>query len=198
MDKEIEVMQIIRIPPRGQLVVQVGAHRFERINEIHDEALGRFLLAAIGELVVFANGYSTLVAAGVAPPLARGSAGGNKSPAETYSGSVEERQAAFIASLEAQRDLELVSASPEVTKKKTPPPVEEAEPLSIVDEINPLLQKQIDANPELKGQAIFLESEPTGGLLIRVNGRLYDRPENIEDIQVRKAIAAALREWDET
>jgi hypothetical protein len=197
MDKEIEVMRIIRIPPRGQLVVQVGEQRFEGINEIHDEALGRFLLAAIGELVVFANGYSTLVAAGVAPPLARGSARGNISPAGTYSGSVEERQAAFIASLEAQRDLELVAAIPQKVKKASPA-VEETEPLSIVDEINPLLQKQIDAIPELKGQAIFLESQPDGGLIIRVNGRLYDRPENIEDKQVRKAIAAALREWDET
>jgi hypothetical protein len=197
MDKEIDVMQIIRIPPRGQLVVQVGEQRFERINEIHDEGLGRFLLAAIGELVVFANGYGTLVAAGVAPPLTKGPSAGQKTPAETYAGSVEERQAAFIASLEAQRDLELVEAAPEISKK-TALPVEEIEPLSIVDEINPLLQKQIDANPELKGQVVLLESEPGGGLLIRVNGQLYDRPENIEDLQVRKAIAAALQEWDET
>jgi len=133
----------------------------------------------------------------VAPPLTKGSSAGQKTPAETYAGSVEERQAAFIASLEAQRDRELVEAAPEKSKK-TAASVEEIEPLSIVDEINPLLQKQIDANPELKGQVVLLESEPGGGLLIRVNGQLYDRPENIEDLQVRKAIAAALQEWDET
>jgi hypothetical protein len=195
MDNEIEVMRVIRIPPRGQLVVQVGEKRFERIAEIHDEALGRFLLAAVGELVVFANGYSTLVAAGVAPPLSKGAAPTKEEP---YAGSVEERQAAFIASLEAQRDLELVSASPEATKKTTAPLEEISEPLSIVDQINPLVQKQIDANPELQGRVVHLESEPAGGLLIRVDGQLYERPENIEDIQIRKAIAAALREWDET
>ena len=193
MDNEIEVMRVIRIPPRGQLVVQVGEHRFERIAEIHDEALGRFLLAAVGELVVFANGYSTLVAAGVAPPLTTGATRKN----EPYAPSVDERQAAFIASLEEQRDLELVSASPEATQK-APPPEEVLEPLSIVDQINPLLQKQIDANPELQGRAVHLESEPAGGLLIRVDDQMYERPENIEDIQIRKAIAAALREWDET
>ena len=193
MDKEIEVMRVIRIPPRGQLVVQVGDKRFERITEIHDEALGRFLLAAVGELVVFANGYNTLVAAGVAPPLARESTQNTG----TYAGSIEERQAAFLASLEAQRDAELVSAAPEAAKQSKAP-VEEIEPLSIVDQINPLVQKHIDANPELKGQVVLLESEPAGGLLVRVNGRLYERPENIEDIRIRKAIAAALREWDES
>ena len=193
MDNEIEVMRVLRIPPRGQLVVQVGENRYERIAEIHDEALGRFLLAAVGELVVFANGYSTLVAAGVAPPLTRGPAVSQ----EPYAGSVEERQEAFVASLEAQRDHELVSASPEATKK-SPPPEEEVEPLSIVDQINPLLQKQIDANPELQGRVVHLESEPAGGLLIRVDGQLYERPENIEDIRIRKTIAAALKEWDET
>ena len=194
MDKEIEVMRVLRIPPRGQLVVQVGDQRFERVTEIHDEALGRFLLAAVGELVVFANGYSTLVAAGVAPPLSKGT----DVSKEPYAGSVEERQAAFIASLEAQRDLELVSASPEATKKPTAPLEEMLEPLSIVDQINPLVQKQIDANPELEGRVVHLESEPAGGLQIRVDGQLYERPENIEDVRIRKAIAAALREWDET
>jgi hypothetical protein len=195
MDNEIEVMRVLRVPPRGKLVVQVGDRRFERIAEIHDEALGRFLLAAVGELVVFANGYSTLVAAGVAPPLVKGPARGDSSAA--YAQSVEERQAAFIASLEEQRDLELAAASVEITKEPLPPP-ELLEPLSIVDQINPLVQKHIEADPELKGHFVVLENEPAGGLLIRVDGRVYDRPEKIENIRIRKAIAAALREWDES
>jgi hypothetical protein len=195
MDNEIEVMRVLRVPPRGKLVVQVGDRRFERIAEIHDEALGRFLLAAVGELVVFANGYSTLVAAGVAPPLVKGPARGDSSAA--YAQSVEERQAAFIASLEEQRDLELAAASVEITKEPLPPP-ELLAPLSIVDQINPLVQKHIEADPELKGHFVVLENEPAGGLLIRVDGRVYDRPEKIENIRIRKAIAAALREWDES
>ncbi len=194
MDNEIEVMRVIRVPPRGELVVQVGDRRFKRITEIHDEALGRFLLAAVGELVVFANGYSTLVAAGVAPPLARGPARSDSSA--TYAESVEERQATFIAALEEQRDLELVAAA--VVTKEPPPSPELLEPLSIVEQINPLVQKHIEADPELKGHVVVLENEPAGGLLIRVDGRVYDRPEKIENIRIRKAIAAALREWDES
>ena len=193
MDNEIEVMRVIRIPPRGQLVVQVGEKRYERITEIQNEAFGRLLLAAVGELVVFANGYDTLVAAGVAPPLSTKSS--NKS--EPYAESLDERQAAFLESLEQQRDMELMSASPEAAAKM-PSPVEELEPVSIVDQINPLILKQVSADPELQGRSVFLENEPSGGVRIKVDGKLYERPEDIEDARVRKAIAAALKEWDAT
>lgn len=193
MDNEIEVMRIVRIPPRGQLVVQVGENRFNQISEISNEALGRRVLAAVGELVVFANGYDALVTAGVAPPLSTGG-GGQGAP---YAETLEERQAAFLAALEEQRDAELAAVPVEAAPK---PVVEEAEAevLSIVDQINPLLQKQVNLNPELRGRDIHLEEQADGGLSICVEGQLYARPEQIEDIRIRKAIAAALKEWDAT
>ncbi len=190
MENEVEVMRVIRVPPRGKLVVQVGGERFEQLTEVNNEAVGRRLMAAIGELVVFANGYQTLVSAGVAPPISTGS----ESP-DGFAESLEERQAAFLASLEKQRQHDLLATA-------TKPVVEaedgevDSEPLSIVEQINPLLQKYVAADPDLKGRNINLENESTGGLLIKVDGRLYERPEQIEDVNVRKALADALREWD--
>lgn len=190
MENEVEVMRVIRVPPRGKLVVQIGGERFEQLNEVQNEAVGRRVMAAIGELVVFANGYQRLVSAGVAPPISAGS----ESP-DGYAESLEERQAAFMASLEKQRQLDLLTPAtePAVTESDEE---DESEPLSIVEQINPLLQKYIAADPELIGRNINLENEPTGGLLIKVDGRLYERPEQIEDANVRKALADALREWD--
>ncbi len=190
MENEVEVMRVIRVPPRGKLVVEVGENRYEKITDIEKEPLGRFLLTAIGELVIFANGYSTLVNAGVAPPIAEGEAG-----SANFSKSLEERQALFLASLEEQRAAELARPAATIVEEE---PVEEApsEPVSIVEQINPILKKHVDADPGLQGRKIYLEDDPTGGLSIKVDGRLYERPEQIEDNQVRKVIAAALREWD--
>ena len=69
MENILEVMRIKRIPPMGKLVIEVGNQRFDRISQIQDEVIKQLVVAAIGELIVFADGYQTLADAGVAPPM---------------------------------------------------------------------------------------------------------------------------------
>jgi hypothetical protein len=60
------------------------------------------------------------------------------------------------------------------------------------------LQKHVNAEPELESRSIRLASEANGGLYIVVDGQVYQRPEDIPDIEVRKVLRAALKEWDST
>jgi hypothetical protein len=172
----------------GKLVVSAVGGRYDSIDDVTDDAVRRMINAAIAELVVFAGGYESLVRAGLAPPLAAGTGpAGAELPA-----TLEERQAAFEQSVELQRNELLVEPIvPEIAAA-------EPEALSIPDQINPLIQKHLAADPQLAGHVVKLQQDPSGNLNVVADGRIYERPDMIEDIAIRKAIRAALSEWDRT
>jgi hypothetical protein len=198
MDNEIEVMRILRVPPRGKLVVAVGDRRFEKLSDVPTADVKGLLTAAIGELIVFADGYNTLVEAGVAPPLAPPT-GTGKAVAQ----SIEQRQAEFLASLERQResfratttlppDHEAVISE----AAKDAPPAAGKAALSIVEQIDAVLQRHLANEPKMAGRKIHLKQAPAGGLHIEVDGEYYQRPAEIKDRDVQLLIKMALKEWE--
>lgn len=194
MDNEVEVMRIIRVPPMGKMVVKAGDNRYQHISQVHDDALRQRILAAIGELVTFADGYSALEDAGVAPLLSVQLDGEDEDK-------LEQRQQEFLESLEIERDVMYVE---DVKGSSNIHPVGTQETdrggdtglLSVAEMINPILQKHVDSDPQLAGRTIKLESEAHGGLHIVVDGKVFQRPEEIPDNNVRKVLRAALKEWD--
>lgn len=199
MENEVEVMRIIRVPPMGKMVVISGSDRYQHISQVGEETLRQRIMAAIGELVTFADGYSTLVDAGLAPALSEELTNGTMSEDEK----LEQQQLAFLQTLELEKDVMYVEGS-EISGSTHPVGLEETDltgdagPLSIAGLINPILQKHVDAEPELKNRTIKLASEANGGLYIVVDGQVYQRPEDIPDMEVRKVLRAALKEWDST
>lgn len=99
MRDEIEVMQVVRVPPMGKLVIEAGGKRFENLNGIQSEKVKQRVLAAIGELVSFAGGYRALEYAGLAPPLEPPQGRAAREAAEEP---LTPAQEAFLASLEGQ------------------------------------------------------------------------------------------------
>jgi hypothetical protein len=193
MEQEVEVMRVIRVPPLGKLQVQVGNRRFTSLSEVEDEPTKHRLMAAVGELIVFTDGYEALVTAGVAPPLSTDQAGMTSIPA-----SMEDRQNAFLAELERQRDAARAEAASAASTAAVEPIVEspEASSLSIVGQIDRLLQKHLATQPELSGRSIHLEGDPAGGLRIKIDGRYFQKPGDVEDEAIQQAILSALKEWD--
>jgi hypothetical protein len=184
MDNEVVVMAVTRVPPMGKLVVDALGKRYESINNVTDESVRRMLNAAIAELVVFAGGYDKLVHAGLAPPIAGDPA---------VPPSIEERQAKFSSAVEQQKDEILIA--PDVI---TSPPKKIDEPISIPDQINPIIEKHLASDPELATHSAKLEQDHQGNLSVICDGKIYERPDMIEDARIRKAIRAALSEWDRT
>lgn len=184
MDNEMVVMSVARVPPMGKLVVDSLGARYESLAEVPDEAVRRLLTAAIAELVVFAGGYDKLVQAGLAPPLAADS---------SIPSTMEERQAAFESAV--ARQMEELLAEPSAG----PGPVADAEePLSIPDQINPIIERHLAADAQLSGHVVKLEQDLKGNLSVVCDGKVYERPDMIEDAAIRRAIRAALSEWDRT
>jgi hypothetical protein len=201
MDNEIEVMRVVRIPPKGKLVVEVGGQRYERLADVTNPSLRQRLLAAIGELIVFADSYKALVDAGVAPPLMVES-GSRGRPQEAVPPEIAERRAAFLSSLERERDA-LVAQTKQVPDPVTvvtavarDEPVVTARPSGIVDQIDDILQKYVQAEPKLEGRSIHLEQAPAGGLRIKVDGQVYQRPAEIKEKEIQLVIKMALKEWE--
>lgn len=204
MRNEIEVMRVLRVPPMGKLVVEVNQQRYEKLSEVPAENFKRLLLAAIGELIVFAGGYKNLVDAGVAPPvetgatqMGSGQAAVSATPAVQP---VEQAQAKFLASLEAQRDTLKTTPSRPAPSLIGRQPVSSPSgaTLSIVEQIDAILQQHIAADPTLAGRDIQLTQKPAGGVLIKVDGSYYEHPREIEDPKIQLLIKRALQEWEST
>jgi len=201
MDNEIEVMRVIRVPPMGKLVVEVSGHRLERLNEESTAPTRQRLMAAIGELIVFADGYKTLVDAGVAPPLIV-EPPAKSSNQDQVSPELEARRAAFISSMERERDAMVIQANlaPDpthvISAAVRDEPAQLEKPSGIVSQIDSILQKHVRADPKLEGHSIHLEQAPTGGLIIKVDNQVYQRPAEIKEKEIQLVIKMALKEWE--
>jgi len=199
MENILEVMRIKRLPPRGKLVVEVGNQQFEQLSQIQDEKIKQLVLAAIGELIVFADGYQTVVDAGVAPPIIT-PASAEDSIQEP---SISEREASFQVALEHQRlaalagDAVMTLADPDqASNSNSIDPSQVEDDLDIAGQVDLFLQDQIYKDPDLRGRSIHIVGDPSGGLNITVDGVSYSKPTEIADSSVKSAIQLALREWD--
>lgn len=204
MRNEVEMMRVLRVPPMGKLIVEAGEQRYETLPMITNESIRQRVLAAIGELIIFAGGYKTLVDAGVAPPLeVTETTTPVAVPTETPDEALKKRQEAFLSSLEQQfKTAEPVVKPPVRTimpqsllpNKPAAPPAEAK--VTLAEQIDVILQKYVQADSSLAKRSIHLRSAPAGGLQIEVDGRRFERPAEIEDRQVQLVIKMALKEWE--
>lgn len=204
MRKEIEVMQVLRLPPIGKLVVSVNAQRYENISEISEPNKKRLLLAAIGELIVFAGGYQELVNAGVAPHLQPSP---TEPEAEHSPSALLEKQQQFLAKLEAERDAIKATPPPKpsfpilsgvrpVIQNEEQPESIKNKSLTLVEQIDQILQKHVTSDPKLSEISIHLIQGAKGGLQIQVDDILYEKPRDIPNKHIQLTIKRALKEWE--
>ncbi len=200
MQTEIEVMHVLRVPPLGKLVVQVGNQRYTKLEELPAGAVQQRVMAAIGELIAFAGGYQALVDAGLAPAIDFAADG---SMADAL---LAERQAAFLNTLEQKKEETAAPAPPPAANPRRlsllgraappAPPATVTPTMDIAAQINAILQRHLETTPQLTGRRVRLVSGTTGTLQIDVDGRYYENPGQIPDSDVQALIKRALHEWD--
>lgn len=204
MERQIEVLRVVRVPPMGKLVVIVGEARFTRLEEIANPRLKRQILAAVGELVTFAGGYDTIADAGYAPVREPVAATPREEPP------LSPEQIRFLTELQRQGPPSVstkelpplpvtaqLQTQPESAPLPFAPPVAAAPPGSIAAQINEILVRFLAEEKELRQRDVHLEHTDQGGLRIMVDGRSYERPGQIEDQSVQLILRKALKEWDQ-
>ena len=70
--------------------------------------------------------------------------------------------------------------------------------LSLVEQVDAILQRHLLTEPELAERNIHLVQDPSGGLIIEVDGQRYQRPREIENPRIQLMIKQALKEWEAT
>jgi hypothetical protein len=217
MKNEIEMMRVLRVPPLGKLVVDANEERYAALTDVTNPKVRQRLLAAIGELVDFCGGYNVLEDAGVVPQLTPTPPKQIEEPEPSLSTGQLRQQEAFLTELEKQVAAEknkpakkggmfgsgssAKDAQPLVEITETgdvKPSVVAPKQLSIAEQIDLILQRQIKANPEMMNRGIRLEQSPTGGLQILADGKQYEKPADIEDVAVQGIIKTAVKEWNST
>ncbi len=217
MKNEIEMMRVLRVPPLGKLVVDANEERYATLADVTNPKVRQRLLAAIGELVDFCGGYKVLEDAGVVPQLLPPP---TPKQAEEPELSLAGQQEAFLAQLEQQVAAEKnkpakkgrsgsmfstgtsaqdVQPLVEISETGDVKPAASApKQLSIAEQINLILQRHIEATPDMMNRGIRLEQSPTGGLQILADGKQYEKPADIEDSAVQGIIKTAVKEWNST
>ena len=182
----------------GKLAIEVNSVQFERLSDIPTATIRQRILAAVGDMIVFVDGYDTLVQAGMAPPLS-----GSADDGANYASTVTERQEAFKTQVARQRyEAQLAASQVQPAPKKVESKAKSnaadsiVEELSIVEQIDVIFQKYLAQDASLQGRIARLESIPEGGLRIRVDSIYYSQPKEIEDKRIRRALTLALREWE--
>lgn len=196
MQQEIEVMRVLRVPPRGELVVEVGGNRYIKLADLPDARLRQLLLTAVGELITFVGGYPELEKAGVAP--AKNAPQPNAAPAPIQAPPMAPEEK-FVAQMES--DLESMKNAPSGKRRPTLPgvklkPAAEKASVSIVAQIDAILQTYITADPVLAQRSIHLIDGQTGGVKIEIDGQIYERPSQISDTHIQQVIKRALKTWE--
>lgn len=186
MRKEMEVMRVLRVPPLGKVVVDLGGNRYMNLAEIPEPEVKRRVLMAIGDLLVFAGGYQKLVEADVAPPLA----------AVTPPPAPALVQTRDLTPAEPPQNEKGVVAAAAPTNTGPLSETASSTMVSIASQIDEILQQHLSRDPALASRSIHLKQSSSGGLIIVVDGQSFKRPNEIEEKAVRDVIKHALKEWE--
>jgi len=82
------------------------------------------------------------------------------------------------------------------TRRPIKPQPKPAAPLSIIDQINTIFG-QMTAGTSLAGRNIHLVQDPSLGVTVQVGTERYEGIDNVPDEEIRAALKAAAKKWEE-
>lgn len=213
----VELLRLLSDPQSGQLIVEIAGRRYTKLAEIADKEIGQYILKLAAHLLAFTNGMIA-TEAGLktfqvpkvgempVPPVAPTPASPRPSP-PLPSASVQptpaapEVEAAFLASLRAKPAPE--SSQPQRLgffgrSKPTAPAEPLLPPLNLAGQINEIVQARLRYSPLAGATTLGITSDPSGGILINVNGMIYHGPDEIPQPEVKELIKASIKEWEKS
>ncbi|MCR4407299.1 MAG: hypothetical protein NUW24_10315 [Anaerolineae bacterium] len=206
-----EVMRVLRDESSGALVVEVEGQRYRRLTEIRDGRVGRRVLWAIADLLRFAEEVPletvarTMSAAATPSPAPQPEVAPIAPPTPASEVSVKAPPEVEEEFLRRLKEGELAAEEREPSKpagggfrrrKAAKPSSKPAAPRTFVDEIEDILQEFIRESVVPVDKPAHVHTGPDGALEIDVDGRIYERPDDVPDPIVRGLIKAAVEEWE--
>lgn len=218
----VELLRLLRDPQSGQLIVEIAGRRYTKLAEIADKEMGQYILKLAAHFLAFTNGMvatdaglksfqAPKVGETPIPPAAPTPAAPQRNvpetpapvspaPAAPVPQPSPELESAFLASLRAKPALE--PPQPQRRGLFGRAKSAAAEPLlpalNLAEQINEIAQARLRYSPLAGATRLEITSDPGGGILINVNGRLYHGPDEIPQPEVKELIKASIKEWEKS
>lgn len=194
-DEPGEIIRLLGNAKRDEFWIQVAGRCYARLGDVTDPDVAFRILGGISYLLQFSYGRLMTndgiravpipkLTAKVATSVMHALAGSQETPQR----SARDREEQFLQSL--MRETWQVSAD----KGRTRPTGAPGTPNSLVEEIDRIFQRKLEASPYAHLDAQFVE-HPDGGVRIRVGTKFYESPEEVPDPGLRELIKAAIAEW---
>jgi len=206
-----EVMRVLRDEASGTLLIEVEGQRYRRLADIREGRVGRRVVWAIADLLRFAEEVpletvARTMPAAAAPPSApqpEVTPAAPPTPASEVSAKAPpEVEEEFLRRLkegelaEGEKEPSKPAGAGLLRRKAAKPASKPAAPRTFVDEIEDILQEFIRESVVPVDKPAHVHTGPGGALEIEVDGRIYERPDDVPDPVVRGLIKAAVEEWE--
>ncbi len=96
--------------------------------------------------------------------------------------------------VEPVRSPNIITGVANVLADAMQPPKQEPQK-SIVQQIDEIFQKKLEGTP-YEGKNIFLAEDPRRGVLVRIEGQVYEGIDNVPEGEVKQLLRAAVSEWE--
>jgi hypothetical protein len=217
-----ELMRLARHGDSGELVVEVGGHRYAKLTEVTDKRVGEYILKLAAHLLAFTNGMiqteaglksvynprvgdlpEPIAAPSSSPHLAEPPVDKPSEPVPAEGSPYvpkpsPEAEAAFLASLKAETN------PPEqprprgggLFRRSRPGPEPILPSLNLAEEINRIVQARLLVSPLAATTDIEITDDLSGGIRIKVNGVPYPSLDAVPDPEARALIKASIKQWE--
>lgn len=181
----VEVMRILRDLADGSLLVEIDGQRYKRLADIADAQVGRRFIGNAQALAHFAHLDDVKV------PDEWGELPGAAEARVTSPPPSEAVRQSPPRAFPSSREQNTASSSKPVSSEEAEGPA-----LSMVEQIEELLQFRLTATPDLAQRSIHVRSALDGGVRIEVDGRYFEGVGEVPDDRVREFIQSIIREWE--
>lgn len=170
----IELLRVYRDLADGGLIVAIGDRAFRSLDELRSAELARRFEIVMRDLDALAH----------------------PQPAAPLRASQDRDEA--DDEITSPRDRSMLRQMTRVAMGQPAEPPQEQPALSIADQIEELLQEHLRETPGFAGRKIHVRPALSGGVQIEVDGKFYEGVGDIEDEEVRAALVAVVRRWEES
>jgi hypothetical protein len=176
--------QLLRVSrtDEGELTVFVQGQPCNRLRDISDPRAGREAIEALQATLAFAEGWVPFIQKELTEPAV----------STEPTGPQERRPRQPLRPVRPAAD----SASATVVKPGVREPGSMLDPLTMVEEIDALVQRRLKERPDLADRLITLTIGLGEGLRIYMDQQVFQTVDEIDDPHVRALIQDAIREWE--
>jgi hypothetical protein len=192
------VIRLVREPASDRLAVEVMGARYHRLSDIQDDELRRQVMLAAAEMVDFTGVLDEGEPVVLSPDQAI-------QWREDLRRALPRREpdatAEFLDKAARQSEQEglapvtLVGALQRALQGKTP---DSAETLSLVEEIDQIVQRRLNVTRGLQGRTLKLRAVDAERIVYEFDGAEYGAVDDIPNHTARLLVQDSIREWEET